>query len=131
MTDTLLTDFYQVLSKSAPTANSLNAEIELNAGHPIFRGHFEQMPVTPGVCQTQIIKELLQEALGQDLFMAEGSNIKFTGMIVPTQHPRVFVELSWKPVENAWVSEGRIYHESTIFTKFKGSFKSSVHGNNQ
>lgn len=124
MTDTLLlNDFYTAAGKTKTGEQAFNCEISLNAGHPIFKGHFEQMPVVPGVCQTQMIMELLQEELGYNLRMTTGDNIKFTGMIVPTQHPKVMIEVSYTLVEDLIRSEAKIYFESTTFTKFKGSFK--------
>lgn len=123
MNKLLLNDFFTVESKAPLAENSFRCEVALNADHPIFKGHFEQMPVVPGVCQCQMIMELLQEETGKSLWMPEGDNIKFTGMIVPTQHPRVFVDISYKTAENDLLTEAKIYLESTIFTKFKGVFK--------
>lgn len=124
MTDTLLlNDFYTASGKAKTGEQAFSCEISLNAAHPIFKGHFEQMPVVPGVCQTQMIMELLQEELGYSLRMATGDNIKFTGMIVPEQHPKVMVEVNYAIVEGLIKSEAKIYFESTTFTKFKGSFK--------
>ena len=123
MDNLLLNDFYTIHSKAPLAEQSFRSEIVLNAGHPIFKGHFEQMPVVPGVCQCQMIQELLQEETGKALWMPEGDNIKFTGMIVPTQHPRVWVDISYKLAENEVQTEAKIYFESTIFTKFKGTFK--------
>lgn len=122
MTNTfLLNDFYKVASIER-SETSLTANIKLDADHAIFKGHFEQMPVVPGVCQTQIIKELLQEELGVDLVLTKGDNIKFTGMIIPTQHTNFQVELSYKKHEQGYVVEAKLFFESIIFTKFKGTF---------
>lgn len=124
MTDTLLLDdFYTASGKTTTGEQAFSCEIGLNAAHPIFKGHFEQMPVVPGVCQTQMIMELLQEELGYNLRMITGDNIKFTGMIVPAQHPKVTVEVSYTMADDLIKTEAKIYFESTTFTKFKGSFK--------
>ena len=123
MTDTfLLNDFYTVESKSKVDNSTLKASIKLNANHDIFKGHFEQMPVMPGVCQTQLIKELLQEELGKNLTLVLGNNIKFTGMIIPTQHPVFNVEVKYTLVENKIDVDAQLFFETTIFTKFKGTF---------
>lgn len=123
MTDTfLLNDFYTVTSIEKPEENKLLANIQLNAAHVVFKGHFEQMPVVPGVCQTQIIKELLQEVLNKNLVLTNGNNIKFTGMIIPTQNSKINVELTYTEIENKYVVEAKLFFENTIFTKFKGTF---------
>lgn len=117
----LLNDFYTIESLSA-AEQTIKATISLNAAHTIFKGHFEQMPVVPGVCQTQIIKELLQEKLQKDLSMIKGDNIKFMGMIIPSQHPQVQIEITYKISENKYLADAKLYYESTTFTKFKGEF---------
>jgi 3-hydroxyacyl-[acyl-carrier-protein] dehydratase len=122
MTNTfLLNDFYTVNSKQSGDG-SIACTIQLDVTHAIFKGHFEQMPVVPGVCQTQIIKELLQEELGIDLVMTKGDNIKFTGMIIPTKHPDIQLEITYKKPDQDYVVEAKLFFEDTIFTKFKGTF---------
>jgi 3-hydroxyacyl-[acyl-carrier-protein] dehydratase len=117
----LLNDFYTIetLQKNE---NVISAKIILNPSHAIFKGHFEQMPVVPGVCQTQIIKEVLQQELNINLMLLKGDNIKFTGMIIPTQHPSFLLNLKYNLVENNYVVEASLFFENTIFTKFKGTF---------
>jgi 3-hydroxyacyl-[acyl-carrier-protein] dehydratase len=123
MTDTfLLNDFYTLASVTKTDPAKLSAEVVLNAGHAIFKGHFEQMPIVPGVCQTQMIKELLQEELNLNLTMVKGSNIKFMGMIIPQQHPKLTMELEYSQAGDTYTAEAKLFHESTTFTKFKGDF---------
>lgn len=123
MTDTfLLNNFYTVETSNKKEDSTIQASVKLNATHDIFKGHFEQMPVMPGVCQTQLIKELLQEELGKNLTLTVGSNIKFTGMIIPSQHPVFNVELKYTSTENQYVVDAQLFFENTIFTKFKGTF---------
>ena len=123
MTDTfLLNDFYTIENQTIFDDGKITATIVLNENHPIFKGHFEQMPVVPGVCQTQIIKEILQEHTKQNLILSKGINIKFTGMIVPHAHPKVSVELTVKQDNGIYNVDAKLFFETTIFTKFKGEF---------
>jgi len=41
----------------------LKAEIFINKEHEIFKGHFPNNPVMPGVCMIQIIKELTEKEI--------------------------------------------------------------------
>ena len=123
MTNTfLLNDFYTVNSVEKPADNKLLANIQLDPEHVIFKGHFEQMPVVPGVCQTQMIKELLQQETGKNLTLTNGNNIKFTGMIIPTTHASIQLELNYTAIENQYTVDAQLFFENTIFTKFKGTF---------
>ncbi len=123
MTNTfLLNDFYTIDHQATSDDGKVTATILLNENHAIFKGHFEEMPVVPGVCQTQIIKEILQEHTKQNVMLSKGINIKFTGMIVPHLHPKVSVELTVKQDNSIYTVDAKLYFESTIFTKFKGEF---------
>ncbi len=123
MNDTfLLNDFYNVESTIENGERAILSTIVLNPEHAIFKGHFEQMPIVPGVCQTQIIKELLQSELKQNLLMTKGDNIKFMGMIIPGQHPKITIEISYNMIDAVYKTEAKIYSENSTFTKFKGEF---------
>lgn len=123
MTNTfLLNDFYTIESSTKTDDSLINAVIKLNADHNIFKGHFEQMPVVPGVCQAQIIKEILQRETGKSFSLTIGNNIKFTGMIIPTQNAIVNIELTYKEVENQHVVDAKLFFADVTFTKFKGTF---------
>jgi len=123
-TKELLNDFYTVTNLTANSEdNVVLAEIALNPEHPIFKGHFEIMPVVPGVCQLQIIKELLEKTLSLSLQTTKGDNIKFTGMIVPANHPSVAVEINYKQNETILNVDSKIYFENTIFTKSKTTYQ--------
>jgi 3-hydroxyacyl-[acyl-carrier-protein] dehydratase len=123
MTDTfLLNDFYTIETSNKKDDSTIVATIKLNSEHDIFKGHFEQMPVVPGVCQTQLIKELLQLEIGKNLTLTVGNNIKFTGMIIPTQHPSFQIELKYTCAENKYTVDAQLFFETIIFTKFKGTF---------
>jgi 3-hydroxyacyl-[acyl-carrier-protein] dehydratase len=115
-------DFYTV-KQSGNAENTLKVIILLNPAHEIFQGHFPQMPVVPGVCQAQIIKELLEEEMDMKLFLNIGTNIKFTGMIIPTRNPEVHLDIVYDHEGDQVMTEAKLYFENTIFTKYKGIFK--------
>ncbi len=118
----LLNDFYSIQSSQLSEGDKFISEIILNKKHPIFNGHFEQMPVVPGVCQTQIITELLQLHLKKILMLQKGDNIKFLAMIIPTQIDKITVEISFKIESESISVDAKLWAETITFTKFKGTF---------
>jgi 3-hydroxyacyl-[acyl-carrier-protein] dehydratase len=115
-------DFYRIREKNS-SGNQVSAVIELNVDHAIYKGHFPQQPIVPGVCQVQIIKELLEGLMGKKLQMTHGDNIKFTGMIIPTQSPVVNLEVNYQLKESEIICDAKLFFEGTMFTKYKGKFK--------
>lgn len=49
----------------------------------IYAAHFPEMPITPGVCQIQIVKELLEEYLNKTLTIQGVRNAKFVSVLSP------------------------------------------------
>lgn len=90
---TILTDFYTLLSYEKTESGSFTAQISLNKDHDIFKGHFPGNPVTPGVCMMQIVKELTEEFTGSSLFLKTASNVKFMAIINPFETPDLKIQL--------------------------------------
>lgn len=103
--------------------NSIKATITINPAHEVFKGHFPQMPVVPGVCQVQMIKEILEENTGKFTMMISGDNIKFTGMILPDKSPVVNIEINFIKTEDVYAVDAKLFFNEQIFTKYKGKFK--------
>lgn len=119
----LLKDTFYTITTILVDDSTIKATICINASHEVFKGHFPQMPVVPGVCQVQIIKELLEQATGKTTMMVSGDNIKFTGMILPDTHPNITVEINFAKNEDSYTANAKLFFEETVFTKYKGKFK--------
>ena len=56
----LVEGLYSELSKSTADA-SVDVQIKIDNNHQIFKGHFPDNPVMPGVCLLQIMKEFTED----------------------------------------------------------------------
>ena len=102
----------------------LLATVSLNDSHPIFTGHFPGNPVVPGVCQIQMIKELVEKAVKQQLRLTESDNIKFLSMISPLVNKQLEFVVQIKPSEERQIVViASIGAGTTQFLKFKGKFQ--------
>ena len=119
----LRNDFYTVKEKNQISDKQISVVIELNQEHAIYSGHFPDQPIVPGVCQIQIIKELLEDLMGKKLKMITGDNIKFTGMIIPNLSPIVNIDVNYQIKDSEIVCDSKLFFGDTIFTKYKGKFK--------
>lgn len=63
--------------------------IALNAESLIYKAHFPEQPITPGVCIIQIANELLEELLNQKVEIKEVVNAKFLSVINPIENNKV------------------------------------------
>jgi len=108
----LLNDFYTIVQKdSAPGV--LKAKIAINKKHRILEGHFPGLPVVPGVCMLQIVREIMEVKTGKELKIIAADNMKFLSVINPEQNNEVdavvnFIEESGKFSINATLFAGTI-----------------------
>ena len=100
---------------------SISSEIKLNPEHSIFKGHFPNAPVTPGVVQMQIVKEILQLHLGQKLSMKLLRTSKFLEVLDPNQSASVHFSINYKWTDFLEVvASGEI--NGKVFFKMQASY---------
>ncbi|PBQ31197.1 3-hydroxyacyl-ACP dehydratase [Sphingobacteriaceae bacterium] len=124
MKNTLLTDFFTELSSTYTSENSsdFKCRVRLNPDHPVYKGHFPQIPIAPGVCLTQMLKEILMEKFQEELVMKSGDNIKFLAMINPKETPELEITFSVKKTDATLDVNATYSNDSRAYTKFKGKF---------
>jgi 3-hydroxyacyl-[acyl-carrier-protein] dehydratase len=78
----------------------LEAVIIFNADHTIFKGHFPNQPVVPGVCMIQIVKELFLLAHPNQLFtLSKANQVKFLQPVLPQEYEQVTFQLKWQEID--------------------------------
>lgn len=86
----LLNSFFHII-KEESVGDGFSVEIGLNPVHEIYKAHFPGQPVTPGVCQIQIVTELLALHLGKDVCLTDIKNVKYMSVISPEKVTRLSV----------------------------------------
>ena len=84
---------YTIVSESKGEGRH-DFNIKLDPEHFIYKAHFPGEPITPGVCIMQIAKELLEEAVSEDLALSCVKNIKFLRIISPNEVTEVCYSLA-------------------------------------
>lgn len=110
--------FENYLYKTIEIAGN-TARIGLVDNCEIFKVHFENYPVLPGVCMIQIATELLSKMQKRELELRKISNIKFLNVVSPNEIQTLEYTFSNIQVEdNTLKVRGQIGVENTIFSKF-------------
>ena len=103
--------------------DSIQAVLEINPAHEIFKGHFPGQPVVPGVCMMQIVKELLQKSTGRSLRLLHGQDLKFLSVIDPQKNNTVHAEANCSVLATGDINvTARLFLNEITFFKFKGVF---------
>ena len=72
----------------------LSADIILNPEHDIFKGHFPDVPVLPGVIMMQMVKELVEVADQKKYILRKAASLKFLQMINPLDTQKLSVDVT-------------------------------------
>jgi len=120
----LLKDFYKVISIENTAENNYLAMILINENHEVFKGHFPGNPIMPGVCMTQIIKELTEQITESSLFMQSLSNVKFMALINPFNTPELRLELDISINETDLIKVKNVtYFDDTVALKLNSVYR--------
>lgn len=119
----MLEGHFYTVSNPLMENERIQALLEINPAHAIFKGHFPGQPVVPGVCMMQIVKELLQKANGKKLRLLHGLDLKFLSVIDPGKNNLVNAEADYSLLATGDINvTARLFYNETTFFKFKGVF---------
>ncbi|MDT0641879.1 hydroxymyristoyl-ACP dehydratase [Zunongwangia sp. F363] len=78
----LLQDFYSVI-QSKKEEGKVITHIRINKNHELYKGHFPDRPVTPGVVLMHMFREEMERQTGRKLRFSKASNVKFMAVVDP------------------------------------------------
>lgn len=115
-------EFFNIINISKEP--EILVELELNPEHPVYKGHFAAQPVAPGVCLTQMFKEVLMHLTGKKLFLEQGDNIRFSSLLDPNVNPKAVFQVQYnQESEGLYKAKGVLVHEKTKFFTIQGKFR--------
>jgi 3-hydroxymyristoyl/3-hydroxydecanoyl-(acyl carrier protein) dehydratases len=115
----MLNDFYTI-AKVQDHEKWYQFEIELNPSHPLYKGHFPKIPVMPGVCMLQIIKECAEKALNKSVFYSGVSSCKFLSVINPQINNILLITISTDEIDlNTYSVSAKAECAGTVCLKLK------------
>ncbi len=123
----LLENFYKINSLETIDNKNYIATIFINKEHEVFKGHFPDNPVMPGVCMMQIIKEIIEQITDSNLFIQTLSNVKFMALINPFVTPELKLELELSTTEEGFIKvKNTTYFNETIALKLSSVYRKLI-----
>jgi 3-hydroxyacyl-[acyl-carrier-protein] dehydratase len=117
----ILKDSFYTINALTLDDQVLEANITIDANHAIFDGHFPGNPVTPGVIQLELVKELLSTHFERKMELKTLANSKFLAVLNPVNTPEVVVKMTLIGQEDAtWKVSGQLLTSEAICLKFSG-----------
>ena len=120
----LLKDSFYTILSDTKTETGFRFEIEIDKNHAIFEGHFPENPVTPGVVQMEIVKELLKYAKNRSLTLSSMPSCKFLAILNPQISSKISVDLELKDeTEEGFRVNASFLDENTAYLKMTAIYR--------
>lgn len=117
---TLLNDYYRIDSQTA-VGNEILFRVTLLPEYCAYAGHFPGNPVSPGVCNIQMVKECAVQLTGQPLFLCYISHCRWSAVITPQTTPHLQIRMQLSEAENdRYKVCATVCDDTTIYMKFNG-----------
>lgn len=104
----LILNYYTILRQSQESDAYL-FEVSLNADCNVYQGHFPGEPISPGVCNIQMLKECLEIVLEHSVLLDTIQQCRFTTLVTPVAYPELEVRIYLLKQE-----EGRVKFKATL-----------------
>ena len=122
----LVEDFYRIADLKS-NESFISAEIQLNPEHNLYRGHFPDQAVVPGVMQIQIIRELMETALELTLMINEVVAAKYLRLVTPHENRELKIQIDYKLTEEGeYAINAVITNGDTTFSKVRAKLSEST-----
>ncbi|WP_299251399.1 hydroxymyristoyl-ACP dehydratase [uncultured Cytophaga sp.] len=117
----LVSNLYRILNQQQE-GTVIRAELEVDPLHDIFKGHFPSVPVLPGVCMVQCVKEVLESALNKKTQLKKADMIKFLTMLNPQESTLIVTEIVIREQTDSEISfQASLKSNNQFLLKYTGS----------
>ncbi len=121
----LIKDYYIIESTTGDNEHC-TFRVRLNPDCAVYAGHFPEKPVSPGVCNIQMIKECAEQMAGEMLFMSNLQLCRLTTLITPTEHPLLDIEIDLSQQIDKYAIKATIGHDGVSYLDLKAELTKDI-----
>jgi len=121
----LLDNFFYILTleKEGPC---IRTRIRIDKHHKIFNGHFPAIPIVPGVCMMEMIREITEKHFNRLLTIESADTIKFLSILNPMENDEAQADIDYEEEANGGLRiSATLFAGDLIFFKLKGLLQPS------
>lgn len=117
--------YYKVLKETKLNVNEAVYLISLYPQADVYRGHFPQKPVCPGVCNIQTIRECAEMLVGRKLNLKTVNRCRLTAVATPQVCPILDVAVSLLPNDDktGYTVMAKMYSDVETFMELKAELE--------
>ncbi|MBL7858692.1 MAG: hypothetical protein JNM57_13475 [Cyclobacteriaceae bacterium] len=97
--------------------STVKAVVSLEPSHPVFEGHFPDLPIVPGVAMMQLVREILEVQVGRKFSITAVDNMKFLAVLNPLQNKQVEVSVTYAEEDGSVLVNASLFDGNVTFFK--------------
>ena len=126
----LIKDYYTIENVSKQENGIARFDISLKEDCSVYEGHFPGEPVSPGVCNIQMIKECAEQVVGKSLFLNNLQQCRLTTLVTPLTHPQVEITILLEEKGDAYKLKATLGKGEAIFLDLKAELTEDIYKTN-
>lgn len=126
----LIKDYYTIENVTKQEDGTTRFQISLRADSIVYEGHFPGEPVSPGVCNIQMIKECAEQVAGKALLLSHLQQCRLTTLMTPLAHPQVDVTIGLEEKGDIYKLKATIGKGETIYLDLKAELTEDIYKTN-
>ena len=113
----MIADFYRILGKSCHGTHA-TYDILLPTACEVYKGHFPNEPVVPGVCSIQMLHELAEDCIADKLNITGIKQCRFIGLLCPSDDNILHVDIDFTDLSTIPVTMRAVVRsDNSVFIK--------------
>lgn len=121
----LLNHFFNIQDTTDLHANEWKVVVKIDSHHPLFKGHFPNKPITPGVVEIQICKEVAESILNKNLELSTLNRCKFKSLLEPSKHSTFEIKFTAKEDNDEIKANFEGFSGDQVFFSFSARYSIS------
>jgi 3-hydroxyacyl-[acyl-carrier-protein] dehydratase len=118
----LLNSLYTIVECYSSDNDLAHYSLSIDPKNGIYKGHFPGFPVTPGVVEIEIVKELVEHHLNQKIGLSKISNCKFINILNPEETSSCEVKIEFRLKEPSITVLAVIFDDTKKYLNLKAEF---------
>ncbi|MGN0187093.1 MAG: beta-hydroxyacyl-ACP dehydratase [Paludibacteraceae bacterium] len=117
----LVKNYYSITNQQSENDDITRFDVALHTDCDVYKGHFPGEPVSPGVCNIQMLKECAERVVGKPLLFNYIQQCRLTTLVTPVQHSNVEVRIRIvDQLDNGIKWHGTIGRGTDVYMDLKG-----------
>lgn len=125
----LVKDYYKIKEVLKKEDGTALFQIILQTDCEVYKGHFPGEPVSPGVCNIQMIKECAEQTLEKPLLLNNLQQCRLTTLVTPSNHPQVGVTIHLEEKRGVYKLKATLGKGEEIYLDLKAELTEDTYKN--